>query len=210
MSDLYTYVMTHDSGLAPNPFGGFCTLAVCTPNHQGSKAGPGDWIAGVSRKSRGHELIYAMEVAERLHMNAHFKDPRFEEKKPVLAGGPEQRCGDNIYGQDEVGRWFQLDNPYHVGEADLRKDTRKPWVFAATEFWYLGREAVSVPQEYRVLFGGRGARVTHPPELVAAFKAWVRSTLPKGRYGRPRDLERADCDSCGDRPLTPPRQCTRC
>ena len=28
-----TYTMTSDTGFAPNPFYGYCTLAACTPNH---------------------------------------------------------------------------------------------------------------------------------------------------------------------------------
>ena len=83
MSNLYTYVMPHDAGLAPNPFWGFCTLAVCTPNHQGSRAKRGDWIAGVSDKRRGYKLIHVMEVDERVHMNDYFHDERFAAKKPI-------------------------------------------------------------------------------------------------------------------------------
>jgi hypothetical protein len=33
---LRSYIVRVDTGLAPNPFWGFCTLALCTPNHQGS------------------------------------------------------------------------------------------------------------------------------------------------------------------------------
>jgi len=204
MSDLYTYVMRHDSGLAPNPFGQFCTLAVCTPNHQGSKVQPGDWIAGASDKAHGYQLIYAMEVSERLHMDAYFRDPRFQSRKPELRAGPERRCGDNIYGLDDAGDWFQLPNPYHVGEAARQQDTRNPWVFVASEFWYLGREAMTMPHEYLEMFGGRGARVSHRPALAAKFKDWVRSTLPKGRHALPRDFEEDGCGRCSARPSAPP------
>ena len=31
---LCSYVVKYDTGFAPNPFWGFCTLAACTPNHQ--------------------------------------------------------------------------------------------------------------------------------------------------------------------------------
>ena len=29
--EIFSYVITHDSGFAPNPFGGFLTLATCKP-----------------------------------------------------------------------------------------------------------------------------------------------------------------------------------
>jgi len=62
MPRLYSYVVDHDLGFAPNPFGGCCTLAKCK---YGSKrrnivemAETGDWIAGTGgadlSKSAGH------------------------------------------------------------------------------------------------------------------------------------------------------------
>ena len=168
MSDLYTYVMQHDAGLAPNPFWGTCTLAVCTPNHQGSRARRGDWIAGVSDKRRGYKLIHVMEVDERVHMNDYFHDERFAAKKPTLEGTAQQRCGDNFYSLDATGRWIQHPNRYHTGPACLAQDTRHPCVFVARRFWYLGRKAVDMPAAFMPMFGGRGARVNHPPELVSS------------------------------------------
>lgn len=193
MSNLYTYVMQHDSGLAPNPFWGVCTLAVCTPNHQGSRAKSGDWIAGVSDKKRGYKLIYVMEVDERVQMNDYFEDTRFAAKKPNLGGTAQQRCGDNFYSQDGTGRWTQHPNRYHEGPECLAQDTRNPWVFVARRFWYLGRKAIELPAEFLPMFGGRGARVSHPPELVAAFRDWVEESLKMGVNALPRDFEGDGC-----------------
>lgn len=53
---LLKYVMTSDSGLAPNPYFGVCSLALCTPNHMNAKLKPGDWIVGHSCKATGHRL----------------------------------------------------------------------------------------------------------------------------------------------------------
>lgn len=199
MSDLYTYVMRNDTGLAPNPFWGVCTLAVCTPNHQGSRAKPGDWIVGVSDKRRGYKLIHAMEVDERLHMDDYFRDKRFTKKKPVTDGTARQRCGDNFYSLDKHSRWTQHPNRYHDGPSCLAQDTRHPWVFVARRFWYLGRDASLIPAQFMSLFGGRGARVNHPAELAASFKDWVEASLAKGMNALPRDLEGDGCRV----PLTP-------
>lgn len=147
MSNLYTYVMQHDAGLAPNPFWDFCTLAVCTPNHQGSRAKRGDWIAGVSDKRRGYKLIHVMEVDERVHIKDYFREERFAAKKPVSDGTPQQRCGDNFYSLDAHGRWMQHPNRYHEGPSCLAQDTRHPWVFVARRFWYLGRNATQIPAQ---------------------------------------------------------------
>lgn len=194
MSDLYTYVMKHDTGLAPNPFWGTCTLAVCTPNHSGSRAKRGDWIAGVSDKRHGYKLIYVMEVDERVCMNKYFHDERFTAKKPIIDGTLQQRCGDNFYSWDEAGRvWTQHPNRYHAGDDHLKQDTRKPSVFVARRFWYLGRKAVDIPEKYMSMFGGRPVRVNHRPELVVSFKDWVQSSLKKGMNALPRDFEDDGC-----------------
>ena len=73
--------MKHDAGLAVNPFWGTCTLAVCTPNHQGSRAKARDWFAGVSDKQRGYKLIHVREVDERIHMGDYFKDCVFRRSR---------------------------------------------------------------------------------------------------------------------------------
>jgi hypothetical protein len=194
MSDLYTYVMQHDTGLAPNPFWGTCTLAVCAPNHKGSRAKRGDWIAGVSDKSRGYKLIFIMEVDERVHMNDYFHDERFTAKKPILDGTTQQQCGDNFYSLDVNGLWIQHPNLYHTDPDCLAQDTRKPCVFVARRFWYLGCKAVVMPEKFLSMFGGRWVRVRHrSPELVACFKAWVQTSLKQGVNALPRDFEDDGC-----------------
>jgi hypothetical protein len=46
---LFAYKMTHDTGFAPNPFHGACTLATCKPQIRLHKR-VGDWIAGFTSK----------------------------------------------------------------------------------------------------------------------------------------------------------------
>jgi len=43
------YIMTVDTGFAPNPFHGVCTHAACTPNHCKANLEEGDLIAGCFR-----------------------------------------------------------------------------------------------------------------------------------------------------------------
>jgi len=77
---LCSYTITHDAGFAPNPFGEYCTVAACTPNHQGVRLHRGDWLAGHATADRGQGLIYAMKVTEVLNFDAYYNDPRFEYK----------------------------------------------------------------------------------------------------------------------------------
>lgn len=48
---LFSYVVDHDEGFAPNPAGGLCTLAYCKFSHSGKRnlvemAADGDWVVG--------------------------------------------------------------------------------------------------------------------------------------------------------------------
>ena len=85
---LFAYKQTHDSGFAPNPFYGVCTLATCKPRIRLHKR-EGDWIAGfTSRKLNGdaigeERLVFLMQVAEKIELGNYYTDPRFAAKIPV-------------------------------------------------------------------------------------------------------------------------------
>jgi hypothetical protein len=84
---LFSYVVEHDNGYAPNPYFGVCTLCGC--KFEGRRnivqlAKEGDWVVGTggaSTKSAGHgKLLYAMRVDKKLtrwDQPVHF-DPEFE------------------------------------------------------------------------------------------------------------------------------------
>lgn len=84
---LCSYVVVYDSGFAPNPFWGLCTLAACTPNHQGLRLKAGEWLIGNSSARAGHRLIYAMRVSEVLDFDKYYRDPRFEQKERARSIG---------------------------------------------------------------------------------------------------------------------------
>ena len=187
MRRLCTYIVPKDTGLAPNPFWGWCTLAVCTPNHQGARLQKGDWIAGFLNAKRHHRFLYAMEIDKRLTMNEYFADPRFEKKKPNLRGDWKERCGDNFYEQRSDGTWKQHRNRFHPGEEFRKKDTRYPIVFVASRFWYFGRSCKQAPSQFADLIGGRGIRLNHDPMVSADFMHWVERSFSPGVHDNPND-----------------------
>lgn len=207
---LCTYVVRDDTGLAPNPFCGWCSLAVCTPNYQGIRLEPGDWIAGCLTKARDHRLVYAMEVEEVLDLDAYFKDPRFQIKKPDLRGDWKKRCGDNFYSRAADGSWVQHRNRFHIGIEAKEKDTRFARVFLGQRFYYRGQLAAASPAKFAPLFGGRGARVNHDPSLAKQFMGWVSEAFEPGVAADPNDnpdisdTSGRGCSTdlgCGSRPI---------
>jgi hypothetical protein len=184
---LCSYVVMQDTGFAPNPFGGVCTLAACTPNHQGIRLHPGDWLLGNTSVATGNLLLYAMRISEVLDFDAYFRDTRFRAKHPT-GDNWQTRCGDNIYFRDEAGDWAQGKAYSHTESWRLGQDTKHPGVFVSDHFYYFGDQAPPVPAEFGSLIKRRqGCRCNHPPELASAFVAWLEHSYPAGLNGLPRD-----------------------
>lgn len=190
-----SYTVNTDKGLAPNPFWAFCTLALCTPNHMGIRAEKDNWIIGTTTAKRGSKLLYAMQLTEdRLHFDDYFADPRFDKKKPIMSGNWMQRCGDNIY-YEEGDVWKHLLFPYHYGEDDLKKDTKYPYVFISTNFYYFGRKAVEIPEEYSQIVWTRHGCKWHNSDLGNHFIDWLQESFGPGIQGEPYDKEIVHCKS---------------
>ena len=117
---LYSYVVEHDNGHAPNPYFGVCTLCRCKFRDDLGKlrnvvelAEEGDWIVGTGgankRRSAGHGLlVYAMRVDEKLKRGEYYADARFEKKKPLPTGTYAQTRGDNSRPNDEFEKREQF------------------------------------------------------------------------------------------------------
>lgn len=154
MPRLFSYLMTHDSGFAPNPFFGCLTLATCMTEIRRTKKA-GDWVAGFASKAlvkKCHALglnvpyqglIYLMEIDEILPLDAYFHDSRFQEKKAIPLGSNNLMLerGDNIYHLDDKGNFLQLENDNH-DEGELLKDTKGKNVLIAKQFYYFGRNCL--------------------------------------------------------------------
>ena len=189
---LCSYIVKYDLGVAPNPFGEYCTLAICTPNHMGVKLNKGDWIMGTETAARGNKLIYAMKVDEVLSFDRYYNDPRFEYKKPRKDGTWVEQSGDNMYFKDETGVWRQHPTIHHTSPEDMKKDLRYPKVFIAKWFYYFGKNAVPIPEAYQALIKkGKGCICDHKDmDIVDGFLNWLQQNFKPGRHGEPHDRPR--------------------
>lgn len=194
---LYSYIVSKDLGLAPNPFWGYCTVALCTPNHMGIKAEFGDWIVGFSPASQGNQVVYAMQVSEILSFDEYYNDRRFAKKKPDLKGSWKEICGDNLYYKDPQGNWTQHRTFFHREPEVIEKDLRHPFVFVAEKYYYFGDKAVSAPVDYQNLVWKRqGCKCQHDPLIVESFLNWLKTNFVLGVHGTPKDNEEAQKASC--------------
>lgn len=202
--DLYSYVIRYDSGFAPNPFYGHCSLATCKPLIRNS-AKIGDWIIGSGSADKkikqGGRIVYAMRVSEILSFNEYFYDSRFENKKPILTGSRKQARGDNIYHQED-GQWHQLDS-YHSqkdgnpNQDHINRDTNVDKVLISNHYIYFGADGPHIPDELQsegkyLCHGGRGrskfsSSNANDAVMIGEFISWLDSFGENGFLGHPYD-----------------------
>jgi hypothetical protein len=188
---LCSYVIRIDTGFAPNPFWGYCTLAACTPNHMGVRLAPGDWIMATTPAAQGSRLLYAMRVLEMLGFDQYFRDSRFTEKKPDLNAGWPAISGDNMYFREPSGAWGRLPTVHHLEPGLFEKDTRHGIVYISDYFFYFGANAVTIPTEFRSLVWLRqGCKRFRNDPTAHQFVEWLTTNYAPGRHGEPTHRNR--------------------
>lgn len=196
---VYSYLIEHDLGLAPNPFGKYCTLAVCKPEIRKSKRlAVGDWVIGTGSKALEDttgrklvdKLIYAMRVSEKISLEEYWADARFQYKKPVMNGTLVTMYGDNFYHKDGNGNWIQEDsahcqldgscNPEH-----LKKDTRGNNVLVSEHFHYFGDNAPKIPTSLAGICHTTQGQKKITGQLAIDTIEWITANFEQGIHGDP-------------------------
>jgi len=132
---LYSYVVEHDTGFAPNPYFGICSLAHCKFGKKRKNivelAEKGDWIIGTggssARSSGKGTLIYAMRVDEKLTLKKYYRDSRFKSKKPSNKSF-ESNKGDNL--------------------SEFKNNTDR-YVLLSYYYFYFGENAKKIPNKFK-------------------------------------------------------------
>jgi len=148
---LYSYCLRFDDGAAPNPYWGFCTLAICKPAIRRT-AEAGDWVVGIGSKNSpvgdiSNRVVYAMKVTEVLSMKQYdnFCRRSVRGKIPDWTNSDFRRkMGDSIYDFDSEGE-PQLRRSIHT-EANRKKDMSGRNVLVSKHFYYFGDRPVPLPE----------------------------------------------------------------
>jgi hypothetical protein len=148
--------MTNDSGLAPNPFHGVCTLAVCTPNHVRANLEKGDYIVGVAGvdlcnklklPSESWGLIYAMKVDKVMMLDAYYNSADYRLKIPKLDSSKVNMSGDNFYKKHATGNLVHTGESIAHGRPEIiKQDCAGNRVFIGKTYNYFGSFAPKIPQ----------------------------------------------------------------
>jgi hypothetical protein len=163
--NLFSYVVDHDTGFAPNPYFGLCTLCLCKfrktakgrPNIV-ELAEKGDWVIGTGgaskRRSAGHgKLIYAMRVDEKPTRELYYRlfpKTRRDNKPP---------CDDF--------------------------EKRGQFALVSRHFYYFGAEAIDIPKRFKLEKKGPGYRRDFSPADICQFLEWLKKQSKLGKHGEP-------------------------
>jgi len=151
----FLYKIEHDYGLAPNPFHGYCTLAVCKSQiRNSSRLNIGDWVIGIGSKALNNQnrIVFAMQVEEIIFFNDYWQDARFQNKKPKVNGSLVQMYGDNFYHYDESSKKWIQENSAHSKENGkpnknhLTRDVGGKKVLISQTFYYFGENSIEIPE----------------------------------------------------------------
>lgn len=182
MPTLFTYRITHDTGFAPNPFGGICTLVTCKPKIR-LAAEPGDWVAaiGASNPEIGthrNRLIYAMRVSDKLTLQQYDELSKRVHKVKIAdstSSDPIKRVGDSIF---DFTHNPPLPRPsmHSSSRKTLDKDLRGEYALISDHFYYFGDGSIELPAGWLTLFPqaqGHRSRLNDP--YLNEFVEWINS-----------------------------------
>ena len=191
---IYSYVIEHDLGFAPNPFHGVCTLACCKPKIR-KNAAKGDYIIGTGSVQVGlrGQLCYWMRVDDILTFDEYWNDTKFRRKRPYHHASHYLWFGDNIYHRDQATKRYIQENSYHseydgsVSVANLERDTgTTDRVLLSRTFCYWGRNGKLIPAEFSDFVHDRPAhRCRFSNERQQAFLSWLLKDPSRGLRGEP-------------------------
>ncbi len=179
---LFSYIVTHDTGFAPNPFFGCCTLACCKPIIRRC-SDTGDWVVGLCPKSSNNKLIFAMRIDKKLTFSDYWNESIYNSKKPRYdKSAVIHKCGDNIYEPQGNGNFNQLRSMHTKEQKD--HDLSGQYVLVSQNFVYYGRQSINLPPSMNFLKASRGHRSRFSGDELHTFNEYIK-TLPRGIQGPP-------------------------
>lgn len=179
MTALFSYLVRYDTGAAPNPFGGICTLAICKPKIR-QAAIVGDWVIGTGSSVSpigdiSSKVVYAMRVTQKMTMEEYdrFTLSKLPLKIPLQdTNDLLRRYGDSIY--DFSSPTPSLRPSVH-NEGERKKDLEGCFVLLSDYFFYFGDKPVSLPETLQRIIIRRGYKSKANAPCVDDVIRWLHS-----------------------------------
>lgn len=193
---LYSYIIKHDAGSAPNPFWSTCSLAICKPVIRRG-ANVGDWVIGTGSKNakcndlQNHDLsgclVFAMRVTSILSMkeydewssqNCPRKIPNWKTKDW------RDKVGDCVY--DFSTLHPSIRRSVH-NESNAVSDLGGINVLLSNSFYYFGEEPIILPSSLQHLVKAtQGHLKCEDPYMIEKFEKWIDQFKKNKIYASPQ------------------------
>jgi len=210
---LFTYKLTHDTGFAPNPFGGILTLANCKPLIRKYKK-IGQWIAGFTSNDLNKNLkrqdyntprlVYLMQVTDKISFEKYWNDEKYDNRKPknIKSNIIMERIGDNIYKPLKSNALLpndfeQIENTQHNG-GDLKKtDLSGEYILISNKFYYFGDNPLKIsydilPKIPKTQAGHGVEGFKNDNKKKKAFLSYIQSNYKIGIHAKPHNWFKND------------------
>jgi hypothetical protein len=211
LTKIYSYILKNDSGAAPNPFWGMCTLTICKPAIRRT-ASVGDWVIGTGSKNSklndgtfdfSDSIIYAMKITAIKSLSEYdeFCDKKAKKKIPNWRTNDwRQKVGDCIYDYSKgTGPTIRLS--VH-NEKNAKRDLSGQRALISREFYYFGQQARPIPKELeKIIKKSQGHLKIENPELVQRFSKWIKRFRKNHIYSDPQLKYKFDRVSADDKEI---------
>ncbi len=205
---VWTYVITDDTGIAPNHEAPATTLAICKPKIR-RNAQPGDLVLafnGSSLSHRPHSVRWAGRVSEVIPMVLYWFDSRFRDKRP-----DRSRTPDNIYCFTDKG-WLQIANPFHTSQHQ-EQDLSGLNVLVFSQVWIFDGRKPDLPDGFGLRMEARRnhRRVELTAPELQHLETWLNANgLPPSRIHRRTPAVSGGCAGTPTSTSPTPRRTSRC
>ncbi len=172
---LYSYIVTDDTGFAPNPFFGYCTLACCKPDIRRC-AQTGDWIVGLTPKSSGNGIVYFMRVDEIMTFDGYWHDRASPKNGLNTSPGLASRAAiisTSLCETASIDRLNQIIRTEPKKTAGTNTDLRGVKVLVSETFAYFGSQALPLPPELLPLKIGKKHRCNFSDGVKEDFRRFA-------------------------------------
>jgi hypothetical protein len=176
---LYTYCLRYDSGAAPNPYWGICTLAICKPAIRRT-AEIGDWIVGLGSAHSpigdiSDHVVYAMKVTGKLTLKEYdqFCKTFVIKKIPDWRSRDYRlRMGDCIYNY-VTGENPKMRRGVH-NELNKERDLSGQYALLSKQFFYFGSKPVRLPEHLQpIIHTTQGYKSEANEPFIDPFVTWM-------------------------------------
>ena len=113
----------------------------------------GSWEWGPLPTASGAEMLYAMQVEEKLDFCQYWDDDRFQMKKPKVLSGVSSKPKAITYIIRQIGFWTQERSRHTHTNAEItakhkQRDTKWHEVLTSNRFVYYGADAIEIPAHF--------------------------------------------------------------